>query len=335
MAKNLSISNFKYFPKALLLSLVFIGIIEAANLFFDDFTFPAPYDSLRMKVKNQLSHQKNNNYDVLIFGDCYNLNGVDASLMEKHTGLSVYNFSTHAANTIFSSYLMLKAYLDSSAKKPQFIIMNYLPESSVLTKEQVVAGNLSTFYDFIDGNAAELAKEFGLVNTVKWLIPSLKHQEFFKKRFLEFKFPERREIKGFVRSVHDDRGYYRLYGDRVYQGELFYDTTRYQQPVSQFFDQKIRAMLDLAKKYNIPVIYTMFSAPPNWYSIYAQVGMSKRYFDYFQSLQKDYPNMLYYNPHPFLDKMEFYADSTHLNWFGAATYTEFLSRILILLLSSA
>lgn len=329
MEKNSYIFNFKRWPKGLLLALFFIFLFELLNVVYDDRTYPKPYDGLRLKIKNRISQQKNNVYDVLVFGDCYNLTGIDAQAIERSTSFKVYNFSTHAAQTIFSNYLMLKNYLENSQKKPKYLIMNFLPESVVFTREQLLSGDAS-LYGFLDGNNKEFLDEFGPLLMIKWLIPSLKHQEFLKKRFWKFQLPKQAEIDRFIESVYRDRGYYSLYGDKIYKGSLYYNFNKYKKPVSSFFDKYFRKMMDLAKENEIQVIYTMYTAPPDWYWIYTKSGMRATYFDYFKNVGSDYANFLYYMPQSILNEMGYYRDTTHLNWIGAKVLSKFLSDVILL-----
>ena len=88
-----------------------ICVIEMASAIFDDHFYTRNFarwelEGFTMKVKNRFAQRDKNNFDIIILGDCYNISGIKPAIIEKRTGLSCWNFSAYAWQTIFASYIL-------------------------------------------------------------------------------------------------------------------------------------------------------------------------------------------------------------------------------------
>ena len=99
--------------------------------------------------------------------------------------------------------------------------------------------------------------------------------------------------------------------------------------VSGYYYKYIRAMLDLAGKNNIRVIYSMSSRPPDWYELEERHGIVKQYNAFVDLLKREYPALIVLNPQRLLNEKDMYSSSSHLNKKGARLLTRFLSEALI------
>ena len=299
--------------------------------------YPWPYDGFRMKIKNEVSQTKDKNFDVLVLGDCYNLEGVDSNIIASNTEMTVFNFATHTNYTIWASKLMLKNYLEHNSKRPKYIVMTFLPKTFIYSKKSAVKSGLPFLYEFKKGNIKEFIKEFGHFATLKILIPSLKHQEYFRNILIPIQMVKKvvdlREkikekemtVEKFVRSVHDAGGYYGKYGYQFYKEFVLSAGQRYGVEPSEFFKRNFGEILDMARENNVDVIYHVFSAPPDWFKLYYDSSILKSYLDYIEAIKGTYPNVDFIHTQTFMNKMSYYRDSTHLNWGGTKVLAEFLS----------
>lgn len=303
--------------------LLLIVLFEMSIAILDDRMYPPPFDGLRMKIKNRVAQRSGQDYDILILGDCFNIHGVDPLRLEDKTGLSTYNFATHAAQTVFADYVMLKNYLARN-KPPRFIILHYLPESLVYDRDLVLKESVPHLFEFIGGNQPEFAREFGWPRTIQFMLPSLKQQAFLTRHIRERGLQTTERITNFQQFVYDTRGYYKP-GKIVFRPQMYIDDRRYRKPVSPLFDKYLRKVLDLAAENDITVIYTMLTAPPQVYAMYTRAGMTQRYYEYFNGIRKEYPNIQFFNPRELLKDNRWYLDTTHLNRAGAARFTDFLA----------
>ena len=301
---------------------------EAANGLLDRYSYVESLQGLRIKINNELAQDRRHSFDILVFGTCYDARGVMAPLMEKETGLSCYNFAPYDMQTILASYCMLKNYLKTHPQKPKYIIIgaNRMNISKPLTYL-----NIPYFYDFRKGNIAEFASELGPAQAVNFLLPSQKHQHLLRRFFeapFSFKTVDRKRIDDFIEKVYRERGYDSDKEDVVYGGDA---NDRSEDPkftVSGYYYKYIRAMLDLAGKNNIRVIYSMSSRPPDWYELEERHGIVKQYNAFVDLLKREYPALIVLNPQRLLNEKDMYSSSSHLNKKGARLLTRFLSEAL-------
>lgn len=332
VAKSSFTFSFNKLPKDFLLLVVLIVIFEVMNMLFDDHFYSPPFYGLRMKIKNELSLNKKNHFDILIFGDSYNIAGINSNTIEQNTGLSCYNFSTHIWQTILASFCMFNNYLKTCTKKPKFIIIGFIPKSCLITKNDVVKNYVPYLYDFTKGNMSVLNKEFGVIQVLKFLIPSLKHQYYFKSffetpYFLRVrKIQSRRQIDSFIQQVSADKGYYAWHGDEVFDGTIDNDASYSGFTISDFFNKYLRLIFDLAKNNNIKLVYLIPTSSPDYYNLWVKEGVMRKYSDFIFSLKKEYPNLIIVDPQFIVNKKELYADASHLNRNGARLLSNFLSE---------
>ncbi|MFH1877218.1 MAG: hypothetical protein ABH883_00215, partial [Candidatus Omnitrophota bacterium] len=177
MEKNLFIFNFNRIPKGFLTLFAMVFVFEMGNAALDDFFYSPPFYGLRINTLNEYTASPGREYDILIFGDSYNARGIIPEIIEKETGLSCYNLSSYHRESMLAPYCFLKNYLKSRETPPRYIIMGYILKTCALPKEEV---EIPFLYDFKDGNLGVFVKEFGPVAVLQFLIPSLKHQYFFR-----------------------------------------------------------------------------------------------------------------------------------------------------------
>lgn len=334
MRKNLFIFNSKYLPAGLLFCVLLVLSFELFNAIFDDHFYSARirhtvaaskvgFEALRMKVKNEFSQTSGNRFDVLVMGDCYNIVGVIPRIIETETELSTFNFSTHLAQTVLASYVMLENYLRENATKPKFLILGFLPITLGSSTE------LGYLYEFKDGNMAVLKKEFGLRQAIRFSIPSLKHQSFWKEFVnnpLSVRLSTKAEIDDFIETVYLDSGYYAWRANAVYRGSMKEtDAPLYEFKVSDFSFRYLMRILDLAEVNNIKVIYIFPTHPPDVYQAHLQQGLVNLYEDFLESLIKKYPGMTLVKPQHVLNDKSMYINWSHLNSKGAAELSNFLA----------
>ena len=313
MEKSSSIFNSKRFPKGCVITVVMIIIIELLVIRFDDYFYFPPYNNLRMKVKNDIALSDQHSYEVLILGDSYNLTGLYPRLISEQTGLSVFNFSTFAVNSIFSSYVLFKNQLQSSLSKPDYLIIGYLDYIPQMDRNKVLKRYGHTFFDFKRGNLIAFIQEFGLAVGLKQLLPSLKHQGYF---LLMAKPTPIDIIISVEKSVYEDHGFYEWRGKSEFDGNYGYENDSQEFAVTPFFDRNIRKILKLAQENNVRVLYIIPSVVPILNERLKKNGRRKAYREYIDELQKTYTNLDIMYPQDQLNSAKLYADQDHLNQEG-------------------
>ena len=341
--KNSSTSSFKKLPGGFLIALMFIVVFEFANDYFDNYFYSPreegvgqPFEGLRIKIKNEISQSRENNFDILILGDSHSHVSIKPKIIEEKTGRSCFNFSTFGWQGTIGSYWFFKNYLDSHVLRPKYLIVAY----SFLTaypEEFTRDMQIINLYDLRKGNILAYMEEFGFIPGIKFIFPSLKHQgrfkEFIKSPF-SFKMPTKKQLDDFIMQVYLDKGHYPLRVEKVFSPEAkesgykkFFEYANLDNfKISPFALKYLRRSLDLAKKYNIKIIYEVQPLPPYLYNKISRYNYLKQYNDFIDSLKKDYPDIIVINPQNILDSDDMYMDRDHLNGKGAPILSEFLAQ---------
>lgn len=87
--------------------------------------------------------------------------------------------------------------------------------------------------------------------------------------------------------------------------------------VTRFFDKYLRAILDLAGKYNITVIYSMPTTFGEAYEEERKIGSVEDYIDYLVHLSLEKHNLVVFYPQQDLKPKLFYENQDHLNFYGS------------------
>lgn len=322
MEKNSSIFNSKRFPRGFVIAALMIIVIELLVVRFDDYFYFPPYNNLRMKVKNNIALSAEHSFDVVILGDSYNLTGIDPRIVSEQTGLSVFNFSTFAVNSIVSSYVLFRNQVRTSQVKPRVLVLGYLDYIPQMDRETVVKKYAHTFFDFKRGNLDVFTQEFGLGMGIKHLIPSLKHQGYF---LLMAKPTPLEQIKAVEQSVYEDLGFYEWHADRNFDGAYGYENDDQTFNVSPFFDKYIRKMLRLAQQENMQVLYVVPSVVPELDQRLNQAGRRQAYLKYISELQREFTNVSVIFPQDLLNTADIYTDQDHLNEQGGQRLSQLVS----------
>ena len=303
-------------------------IFEAGNIFFDNYFYVSDplFSGLRNKIKNELSQTTRNNFDILILGDCFNNTGIVPKIIYERTRLSSYNFSHFATHSTLISYCLFRNYLRLCTEKPKYIIIGFLPKSLEISNNNIA---LSYLYDYKKGNMGVFTDEFGFFRAIRFVMPSLKHQYFFKQMLispLSIKIPSKKQIVNVITKSYHNYGYYGGVADEVYEQEAE-DGGSYQKfTVTPFSYKYIKKILDLAEKNNIKVIYSIPTTPPDWYRLDEKYGIAEQYNNFVNLLKKEYPELIIVKPQHFINKKDAYRDQHHLNGKGAHLLSNILSN---------
>lgn len=326
MVKNLFISSFKKIPRAFLSVALLALVFEGGNLVFDDFFYAPPFYGFRVNVLNEFTQAPGHDYDIIAFGDSYNARGIMPEILEKETGLSCYNLSTYFRESILAPYCYLKNYIASCDKKPKYIIMGFIMKSCALEKKDA---EVPFFHDYAKGNYDVLSGEFGIPVTSQFLIPSLKHQYFFRLLFTDpgsLRFKEKDGLDAVVEKIHENNGYYLYQGYAEYTEKAKDHWAGSKFIASDYFDKYLRKMLTIAKDNDITVIYSIPTRPPDWYELDEEYGAMDDYRNYMKDLQKEYPNLVVIDPQLQINEESMYESLWHTNWEGSLILNDILAR---------
>jgi len=340
VGKNSSIFNSKKLPKGFLIALVLILVFEISTAAFDNYFYLAKgrnpnlwFTGLRLKVKNSYSQDPDTSHEILVLGDCYNITGVIPQIIEKNTGLSCYNFSTYAEQSTFASYLLFNNYLKKSTKKPNYLIIGFLPFTLLRTKKYIMTHSMPMLFDFKEGNVHAFIKEFGIAQGLKLIVPSLKRQGIFKQFFKNplkvlREIPNKKQLDNFIKQISVDKGHHVWCVKCVYRDNFKEENSAPNFEISNFNQKYLTKILELSRENNIKVIYLHPSKPPNVYTIYVKRGIVEGYEDFLNYLKITYKDIIDINPQDILNNNNMYVNELHLNGKGAEILSNFLSHII-------
>jgi hypothetical protein len=310
--------------------LILIIGFELFNSIFDHRMYPYPYDGLRMKVKNRISQTSGQKFDVIILGDCFNLEGADPRVIEKKTGLKTFNFGAHSDYSILTTYMFYKNYLKNNKHKPKFMIINFIPEVMVYGKQSFTKRTVPFLFDVHQGNFPMIADEVDWRKVLLYNIPSLKHKEYYQKGKILKGLAFADEIDDFVASVTEEGGLYNTYKYNLYGEHRFPSDSRYLFRPSDFWMKYLNKMIELSEKNGVRVLYPIFTAPPDWYeNFYVPNNIIRIYKMYLETLKQKYPNFDWVDFQGQLDLKLYYRDTVHLNIVGKRKYSELISAALL------
>lgn len=350
VGKNLFISNFKKLPKGFLIALLLIFVFELVNITFDNYFYSPQWSSfgkLRIKIKNEISQSKENNFDILILGDSHSHNGFIPRIVEEKTGLSCFNFSFSSIEKIIGYYLIFDDYLKSHPLKPRYVIIGFIPFTTYpATKSHYSKEAINYLANLKKGNVREFIEEFGIVQGVKFILPSLKHQGRFKdfiKNPFSFKIPNKMQIDNTIKHVYLNKGYlphkkeyspqwrwkegpYDKGGIKNEYKIFFEDYDLNNFTISPFSYKYLKGILELAEKNKITPIYYVPALPPYVYNRLKKYMYMKQHDDFLNSLKKDYPDLVVLRAQHILNRDDMFLDIYHLSEKGASLLSEFLSQ---------
>jgi hypothetical protein len=285
-----------------------------------------------MTMKNKISQRNDTNVDVLIMGDCFNLEGIDSKFIEETTGLKTFNYATFSNHTIVSSYLLLKNHLKHNSRKPRYMVINFIPELTTVTEKTFFQKNLSFMYHMKDGNFLSFVPIVGFEKAVQMQIPSLKNKDFFLKGRFKKGLAQAQEIKDFENNLMDHRGQYTRHQKESYTTCLPPTGVIFDYKPSPFFLKYLHKILDLAKANNIMVLFPMFTAPEDMYNnLYATSHVAEIYFNLLGQLKKEYPNLIFWGWQDDFSNRSLYRDCIHLDEKGSSLMSQKLAEIIFIL----
>lgn len=345
MEKNLFTSSSKKLAYGFLIAVLLILAFEFANQYFDNYFYSinvkgieTPFEGLRLKVKNEVAQSAESNFDVLILGDSHGQVSIIPRIIEEKTGLSCFNFSTFGLQGTMGSYWLFKNYLKTHPVKPKYVIFGYSMFLSSLYRSELLPENaLTNFSNLKRGNVLAYIEEYGLVQGIKFILPSLKHQGRFKeliKNPFSFKMPDKSQLNNFIKQVYLEKGYYPEMVEKSFSPESresgykqffsYIDVNNF--VISPFVLKYLKKNLDLAESNNIKIIYYVQAVPPYLYDAINKYDYLKQYDDFIDSLKKDYPDIIVIKPQNMLNKNDMYLDTYHLNGKGAPVLSDFLAQ---------
>ena len=210
------------------------------------------------------------------------------------------------------------------------MIMSYIPELAVYSEESFFKRAQPFLFEVKSGNFLELTRILGFENVMRLQFFSLKNRDFFlQRRFLKG-LAKRKDVRDFIRSIDDENGYYKLYGDVVYSGYEPPSLYRYFWGFSPFFEKYLRLMLELARNNDILVLFPMFTAPVDGYeNFYLPNYIPQIYAAHLNKISKDFPNLVFWNWQNDFSERHIYRDGVHLNRAGCVRLSQKLGEILV------
>lgn len=308
--------------------MAFILLFEGANVAIDNRLYlyrkaDGPGDLLGFKVrlKHDYARDSDATYAIAVIGDCYPSTGIKPSVIEAESGLTCFNFATCQMLGVISAYSMVKRICDAPKPPPQYLIVGFIPDTLA---QDGIDPNL--FYELKQGNTDVLLPEFGWAQCLKFQVPSLKHQFFFRN-CISIKIPSAENIEDARSQVAYDKGYMPWWTGAEYDGKV---TDEFRTPftVTPRAHAYLEKILALADEHEMRVIYLIPTNPPDWFEFHTRSGKTRAYYDYLETLKNAHPRLILLHPQRLLDRKELYADRLHTNGVGTATLSRFIGEVI-------
>jgi hypothetical protein len=321
--KRTSISSFKLparFPTAAVSALILMVCFE---LFItkDALRF---YEGAQLatQFKATFAKEKSNDFDYIIIGHSFIYFAVRPDLVDKETGLRGYNFSVTKELSLLSELCILRNYLENAKKLPKYIIVSVDQFACADSKERH-PDKVSYLYGTDQSCRDLFYEEFGLIETLKTQIPSIRHQWFFQRTYLEpqkFHWWTEEQINRELEKVQKDQGHLKWRVNETYVKEPLTEEQAWswREPVTDFCKKYLEQILDLATAAGSQVIYII---PSQFY------GSNKKYNDYIFSLAEKYPELLIWDSQDVLgEDAQYYYDQSHPNAKGTEKFSKYLAE---------
>ena len=334
--KNLFILDFKKFPGAFLITVLLVLLFEGFSFLISENCYIGQTEqmieqreNLITRIKNEISQVKENNFGVIAFGDSYGNCGIICKAVKKETSLDCFNFSTNGRNSVFNSFSMMRNYLKATSQKPKFMVISFNLYTYLLGKPK-----LEYSYEFLPGNFDIFVRELGFDHTVKCLIPTLRAQEFFlqivQDPFLLFqiKNDKRKRYEVLKSKLTADLGFISDLNEIPYsESEDQIERARdYQFSIDPFAYHYLDAMLELAHRNEIKVLYVMPTRPKHIDQLFEESEEAQRYRDFVDSLRKRYSDLIILDFQKLLEEKQLYQDPLHLNKKGSDLLSTLVSQ---------
>lgn len=279
-------------------------------------------------IKMISPEKKNNNYDILILGDCYPATGIEPDIIQEKTGLTGFNFSGAADTTILFGYVVFSNYLKSSPP-PKYLIISYLPQTIYYHEKYIQHYLLPYFYHYRQGNLMPLFKEFGFKQGLLYAIPSLGYQSLLKKGIFMDQFWVKDRNQNIIDENFGHDGYVTAFEEGTYTEDIQGKVSKINFPESSFYKKYFIKILDLAQKNDVTVYYIIPTVPKDYYAIYKNSGLVEHIHQHLQSWKEKYPNLTVLDPQSIINEKSFYADRLHMNRSGSRQLSHFLADTLL------
>ncbi len=335
MQKNLFISNFKKLPGALLITVFLVIFAETANFFIYKYCYIYPdrprkvLQGLFARVKNNISKIPNQNFDILVFGDSYSNYGISPDIIEGKTGLSCFNFATNGENSAYYSFCIFDNYLKANSRKPKFVIIGFM-----LSVASTKKPNSEFVYEFSDmSNIDLLIREFGVAQTLKYFVPTLRNQYFIadiiknpglifnisnnKQRYFEETYKILLRNKGLVKCEEQKQ----FIEDQQRKEYLKY----FKFSKSSKSLEYLKKILEYDEKNKINTVLVLTTNPKCVLDSTLQKGEIAEYKKFLYALQKEFPHLVIEDPQNFMNDKDFYSDEVHLNLKGEILLSSLLA----------
>ncbi len=323
-------------PWAFLLAVGGILLIEGLSAVWDDCFYTEEtktsraaadgLDGLRIKIKNDFVREPGRHFSTLILGDSYMNSGVEPRLLESLTGRSTFNLAAYGDYGVFTAYCLLKNYLRRNPP-PEILIMGFHFET--LSRPRLEPAFL---YEIGRGNLGALIGEIGLVQALKVLVPTLKHQGVLRRLITGEISPSRllrpARARAFRERVIRDRGYYAPYADQMVIAAAGPENInpRYRFRLSESSRRNLIRILDLASRNGIRVLYVVPTHSWDWYRLYKEQGTLDAQDRALSVVFEGRPGVRWIRHQEEIQDLSLYADRLHLNLFGARRLTRLLAR---------
>jgi len=308
------------FPTAALLAFLIVLGIECL-IAKDDLRF---YEGAQLatQFKASFAKEKTNDFDYIVIGHSFIYFAIRPDLVDPETGLKGFNLSVTKELSLLSELCILRNYLENAKKLPKYIIVSVDQFACADSKERH-PDKISYLYG-IDNSCRDLFyEEFGLVETIKTQIPSIRHQWFFQEAYLnpqKFHWWTEEQINHELGKIQKDQGHLKWRVNETYVKEPLTEEQAWswRKPVTEFCQKYLEQILDLATAGGSQVIYII---PSQFY------GSNKIYNDYIYSLADKYPQMLIWDSQDVLgDDANLYYDQSHPNAKGTEKFSAYFAE---------
>lgn len=315
MSGNITTSNFKKIPIALLIALILVIASEAliysnrAELITDF------WNKFLINEQNLIGGQKN--FDYLIVGDSIQKTGIDPKLVSD----KLLNLGLPGGKPM-SLYLLLERYLKNH--EPPKVIFLYVDPEDPHDSLYVILRYFVAIPEFFS-----VWKDLSWRERLVFLMRYWASLDLRKVGLtIRDKYPYSNKI--FLNELLKNRGFMPSPRSHMAITENHFRVTRERVNDAVSISDKDMEYLDkfmkLAASKNIKIVFLGFLMPKELLAIMELTGFNAKYKEFFESLKARYPEADFVSePILYLDN-GYFGDPSHLNSKGAMLFTDYFKK---------
>lgn len=322
--------------------LILVMIFEGVLFLIPEYVLlSVPYGHEAMRIKGEEA-ERENNYDIIISGDCTGWAGIRPLILEKHLDIRAYNFSVDVEQTYLINYILLKRYLANCSKRPELVILQLSPISLLgryYMDMETLRGSILPYFrvdsDLLDEiTMLEMEPPFHyLPYRILSMLPSFKKQYALRRGpgniILKIHSFNRSAYDGYLNSFREEKGFFNEDMDPTKEivKEITEIPPEYRRfALSSYNCYYIDKILSLLNKEKIPTVVCLTPVRSDEMKIWSEYNLREQLDNLLRPKMDEYENVLaFWDMADIASNPKYFADRVHLNLTGATIFTDELA----------